>query len=95
MSFSIRNRTISSAAESLASNRQCVIAADNDCIAIDNRGESGLMRLYEKNFVMAARAREVIGAEVAEARMTWRKGCNNEGVSNFRMSDRRSEKLLS
>jgi hypothetical protein len=53
------------------------------------------MRLYEKNFVMAARAREVIGAEVAEARMTWRKGCNNEGVSNFRMSDRRSEKLLS
>jgi hypothetical protein len=29
--------------------------------------------------VMATRAREVIGAEVADARITWRKGCNNEG----------------
>ena len=31
---------------------------------------------------MATRARDVIGAEVADACMTCRKGCNNEGVSN-------------
>jgi len=86
ISFSIRSKTISSAAESLASNRQCVIAADSDCIAIESLGESGLMRLYEKNFVMATRAREVIGADVAEACITWRKGCNNEGVSNLWIS---------
>ena len=78
----MRNKTISSAAESLASNRQCVIAADRDCIANASRGESGLMRLYEKNFVIATRASEVIGAEVAEACMTCKNGCNNEGVSN-------------
>jgi hypothetical protein len=41
--------------------------------------------------VMATRAREVIGAEVADARITWRKGCNNEGVSNWWMSGRRSD----
>jgi hypothetical protein len=35
---------------------------------------------------MATRAREVIGAEVAEAWMTWRKGCSNEGVSNLCIS---------
>lgn len=63
----MRKRTISSAAESLASNRQCVIAADRDCIANASLGDSGLMRLYEKNLVIATRAREVIGAEVAEA----------------------------
>jgi hypothetical protein len=90
MSFSIRKRTISSAAESLASNRQCVIAADNDCIASESLGESGLMRLYEKNFVMATRAREVMGAEVAEACMTCRNGCNKEGVSNLCISCRKS-----
>jgi hypothetical protein len=67
ISFNIRKRTISSADVSLASNRQCVIAAERDCIANASRGESGLMRLYEKNFVIATRAREVIGAEVAEA----------------------------
>lgn len=32
--------------------------------------------------MMETSARDVIGAEVAEARMTWRKGFNNEGVSN-------------
>ena len=67
MRFNIRKRTISSAAESLASNRQCVMAIDNDCIASARRGESGLMRLYEKNFVIATSARDVIGAEVADA----------------------------
>jgi hypothetical protein len=67
ISFNILNKTISSAAESLASNLQCVMAAERDCIASDNRGDSGLMRLYAKNFVMDTRASEVIGAEVAEA----------------------------
>jgi hypothetical protein len=44
------------------------------------------MRLYEKNFVIATRARDVIGAEVAEACMTCRKGCSNDGVSNLCIS---------
>ena len=44
------------------------------------------MMLYEKNFVMATKASEVIGAEVAEAWMTCRKGCNSAGVSNDLMS---------
>lgn len=67
MSANIRNKTISSAAESLASNLQCVIAEERDCIAKESRGESGLIRLYEKNLAMATRARDVMGAEVAEA----------------------------
>lgn len=35
---------------------------------------------------MATRARDVIGADVAEAWITCRKGCNNEGVSNVCIS---------
>jgi hypothetical protein len=70
----IRNRTISSAEESLASNRQCVIAADSSCIATESRGEFGLMMLYEKNLVMATKAREVIAAEVEEERTTCKNG---------------------
>lgn len=31
--------------------------------------------LYARNLVMAIRAREVIGAEVEEERITWRNGC--------------------
>ena len=66
----ILRRTISSAAESLASNRQCVAADDNSCIASDNRGESRLIMLYERNLVMAMSAREVMGADVDDERMT-------------------------
>jgi hypothetical protein len=36
--------------------------------------------------VIATRARDVIGAEVAEACMTCRKGCSNDGVSNLCIS---------
>lgn len=50
------------------------------------RGESMLMRLYAKNFVMAMRARDVIGAEVDDERITWRNGCNNDGISKERIS---------
>lgn len=42
--------------------------------------------LYDKNFVIAMSASDVIGAEVDEERMTWRNGCSIEGVSNFLMS---------
>ena len=35
---------------------------------------------------MAMRARDVIGAEVDDERMTWRKGCSIDGVSKVLMS---------
>jgi hypothetical protein len=44
------------------------------------------MRLYEKNLVIATRAREVMGADVAEAWITCRKGCSKDGVSNLCIS---------
>ncbi len=36
-------------------------------------------------------AKEVMVAEVEEERMTWRKGCSREGVSNVRISNKESE----
>ena len=36
---------------------------------------------------MAMRASEVIGADVEEERMTWRKGCSIDGVSKVLISD--------
>jgi hypothetical protein len=41
--------------------------------------------------VIETSAREVIGAEVADARITCRKGCNSEGVSNWCISGRMLE----
>src|SRR5438046_1120701 len=35
---------------------------------------------------MATRAKDVMGAEVAEAWITCRKGCSNDGASNARIS---------
>jgi hypothetical protein len=35
---------------------------------------------------MATRANDVIGADVADAWITWRKGCRSEGASKVRMS---------
>jgi hypothetical protein len=86
MSFRIRRRTISSAAESLASNLQCVMAEESCCIASGRRGEPWSMTRYERNFVMAMRASDVIGADVDDDRMTCRKGWSIEGVSKVRMS---------
>lgn len=37
--------------------------------------------------MIETRAREVIGAEVDDDRMTWRKGCNKDGISKNRMSE--------
>ena len=82
----MRSRTISSAAESLASNRQCVIAADSSCIPNARRGDSLLIKLYAKNLVIATSAREVIGADVEDERMTCRKGWSKEGISKHRIS---------
>ena len=36
--------------------------------------------------MIATRAREVIGAEVEEERMTWRKGWSKDGISKVLMS---------
>ena len=44
------------------------------------------MMPYDRNFVIAMRASEVMGAEVDEERMTWRKGWSIEGVSKVLMS---------
>jgi hypothetical protein len=44
------------------------------------------MTLYDRNFVIAMRASEVMGAEVDEERMTCRKGWSIEGVSKVLMS---------
>jgi hypothetical protein len=43
--------------------------------------------------VIATRARDVMGAEVAEACITWRKGCSSEGASNVCISFRKFSKL--
>lgn len=40
----------------------------------ESRGDSVLIRPYAKNLVMDTNASEVIGAEVDEERITWRKG---------------------
>ena len=48
------------------------------------------MMLYDRNFVIAISARLVIGAEVDDERMTWRKGWSIEGVSNVLTSGRGS-----
>jgi hypothetical protein len=50
------------------------MAAESNCIAIESRGELGLMMLYEKNLVMATKAVEVIAAEVDEERTTCKNG---------------------
>lgn len=47
------------------------------------------MTLYERNFVIAIRAREVMEAEVEELRMTCRKGCSRLGVSKVLISIQR------
>lgn len=39
------------------------------------------MILYARNFVIAINARDVIGADVEEDRMTWRNGWSRDGVS--------------
>ena len=44
------------------------------------------MTPYERNLVIAIRASDVIGADVDEDLMTWRKGCSIEGVSKVRIS---------
>lgn len=44
------------------------------------------MTLYDRNFVMAMSASEVMGADVDEERMTWRNGWSIEGVSKVLMS---------
>ena len=44
------------------------------------------MILYDRNLVIAIRAREVMGAEVDEERITWRNGCSIEGVWKVLMS---------
>ena len=55
-------------------------------MANERRGESLLMRLYAKNFVMATIASEVIGADVEDDRMTCRNGCSREGISKLLIS---------
>lgn len=67
------------------------MAADKDCIACESRGELGLIKLYEKNFMMAARAKVVIGDGVAgfSMTMTWRKGWSKDGASNVCISNSR------
>ena len=40
--------------------------------------------------MIATSARDVMGAEVADACMTWRKGCSSEGASKECMSFRKS-----
>jgi hypothetical protein len=44
------------------------------------------MMPYDRNLVIAMRASEVMGADVEEERMTWRKGWSMEGVSKVRIS---------
>ena len=44
------------------------------------------MRLYAKNFVIATSAREVMGAEVEDDRITCRKGCRRDGISKLLIS---------
>lgn len=63
-----------------------MIADDKSCIASESRGESRLIKPYAKNFVTAIRASEVIGPDVDEDRITCKKGCRSEGVSNFLIS---------
>jgi len=57
-------------------------------MARESRGESLLTRLYAKNLVMATIARDVIGAEVEEERMTWRKGWMRARTSKVLISAR-------
>ena len=42
--------------------------------------------LYARNFVMAMSAKDVIGAEVDDDRMTCKKGCNSAVVSKALIS---------
>jgi hypothetical protein len=55
-------------------------------MAWGRRGDSRLTMPYERNLVMAIRARDVIEAEVEDDLMTWRKGCSRAGVSKVLMS---------
>jgi len=63
------------------------MAAESSCIPNDSRGDSVPMSLYAKNLVMEIRARDVIGADVEDDRMTCRKGCKREGVSKVPISE--------
>ena len=55
-------------------------------MASGRRGESLLIRLYAKNFVIATIASDVMGADVEDDRMTCRKGCSKDGISKLLMS---------
>jgi hypothetical protein len=75
----------------VASNRQCVTADDNRCIASGNRGDNSVIILYEKNFIIAVNARDVICPDVEDDRITAKKGPNNEGKSNVVISPRQQK----
>jgi hypothetical protein len=72
-----------------------VIAAESSCIATDILGELIVMRLYEKKRVMELMARDVMGAEADEERMTCKNGCRSEGESNVLISLQAARSLLS
>jgi len=55
-------------------------------MAIGSRGEASVIIRYEKNFIIAVSASEVICPEVAEERITARKGASREGKSNVVIS---------
>src|SRR5579862_6320399 len=84
--FRIRRSTTSSCPGSVASKRQCVTADDNICIATGSRGEDSVIIRYEKNFIMAVNASEVICPEVAEDRITAKNGASSDGKSNVVIS---------
>lgn len=50
------------------------------------RGDLSHIKLYERNFVIATRASEVIGPDIEEDRITCRNGCKREGVSKVVIS---------
>jgi hypothetical protein len=75
----------------VASNRQCVTADDNRCVASASRGDDSVIILYEKNFIIAVNARDVIWPDVEDDRITAKKGPNNEGKSNVVISPRQQE----
>jgi hypothetical protein len=72
-----------------------VIAAESSCIANDILGELIVMRLYEKKRVMELMAKDVMGAEADEERITCKKGWRNEGESNVFISLHPARSLLS
>jgi hypothetical protein len=79
--FKIIRSTTSPCAASLTSNWQCVTAAERDCIAKANLGDSGLIKPYARNFRRAPKARIVIGAAVPLVCIMWRNGVRSERAS--------------